>query len=152
MPVPEAVLVEEGGQALSPEQPPPHPVPTSAARPVVNSVITEQFIPTMPPTPDDMRHDTSTESVRQTDRAKVFVVEATEGSTSTAMCQGAQDIGPDLTREGSFDACEVEPEPGQSLLVLNSIPGCQFRMPSYDDRDNRDDLDPAYGIHLHDPV
>ena len=67
------------------------------------------------------------------------------------MCQGAQDIGPDLTREGPFDACEAEPEPGQSPLVLNSMPGCQFRMTSYDDRDNRDDLDPAYGIHLHDP-
>ena len=49
----------------------------------------------MPPTPNDMTHDTSTESVRQTDRAKVFVVEAAEGSTSTAMCQGAQVIGPD---------------------------------------------------------
>ena len=115
VPVPEAVLVEEGGQTLSLEQPPPLPVPASAATPVVNSVITEQFIPTMPPTPDDMRHDISTESVRQTDRAKV-------------LCQGDQDIGPDLTREGPFDACEVEPEPGQSPLVLNSMPGCQFRM------------------------
>ena len=151
VPVPEAVLVEEGGQTLPPEQPPPHSFPTSAATPVVNSVITEQLIPTMPPTPDDMTHDTSTESVRQTDRAKVFVVEAAEGSTSTAMCQGAQVIGPDLTREGPFDACEVEPKPGQSPLVLNSMPGCQFRMTSYDDRDNHDDLDTAYGIHLHDP-
>ena len=41
-----------------------------------------------------------------------FVVEATEGSTSTAMCQGAQDIGPDLTREGPFDACEANPKRG----------------------------------------
>ena len=133
------------------EQPPPLPVPTSAATPVVTSVATAPFIPTMPPTPDDRRNDSSTGSVRQTDRAKVFVVEATEGSTLSAMCQGAQDIGPDLTREGPFDACEAEPEPGQSPLVLNSMPGCQFRMTSYDDRDNRDDLDPAYGIHLHDP-
>ena len=66
--------------------------------------------------------------------------------------EDALDIGPDLTREGTFDACEVEPEPGQSPLILNSMPGCQFRMTSYDDRDNRDDLDPAYGTHLHDPV
>ena len=70
-----------------------------------------------------------------------------KGSTSS-ICQDAQDIGPDLTREGPFAACEAEPEPGQSPLVLNSMPGCQFRMTSYDDRD---DLDPAYGIHLHDP-
>ena len=102
VPVPEAVLVEEGGQMLLPEQPPPHTVPTSAVTPVVNLVIIEQFIPTMPPTPDDMRHDTSMESVRQTDRAKVFVVEATEGSTSTAMCQGAQDIGPDFDKGGTL--------------------------------------------------
>ena len=151
VPVSEAVLEEEGGQTLSPEQPPLLPVPTSAATPVVMSVATEPFIPTMPPTPDDRRNDSSTGSVRQTDRAKVFVVEATEGFTSTAMCQGAQDIGPDLTREGPFNACEAEPEPGQSPLVLNSMPGCQFRMTSYDDRNNRDELDPAYGIHLHDP-
>ena len=52
---------------------------------------------------------------------------------------------------GPFDACEVEPKPGQSPLVLNSMPGCQFRMTSDDDRDSRDDLDQAYGIHLHDP-
>ena len=78
-------------------------------------------------------------------------MEAAEGSPSTVMCQGDQDIDPDLTREGPFDVCEVEPEPGQSLLVLNSMPGCQFRMTSYDDRDSHDDLDPAYGIHLHDP-
>ena len=150
VPVSEAVLEEEGGYMLSLEQPPPLPVPTSAATPAVISVTTEPVIPTMPPTPDDKRNDSSTGSVRQTDRAKVFVVEATEG-TSTAICQDAQDICPHLTREGPFDACEAEPEPGQSPLVLNSMPGCQFRMTSYDDRDNCDDLDSAYGIHLHGP-
>ena len=69
--VPEAVAVDEGGQTLSPERPPPNPVPASAATPVVNSVALEQFIPTMPSTPEDMRQVTSTESVRQTDRANV---------------------------------------------------------------------------------
>ena len=68
-----------------------------------------------------------------------------------AMCADANDVGPDLSREGPFDACEAEHEPGQSPLVLDSMPGCQYRMTSYDDRANRDDLDPAYGIHLHDP-
>ena len=124
------------------EQPPP--LPTSATTPVVISVATEPFIPTMTPTHDDRRNDSSTGSVRQTDRAKVFVVEATEGSTSTSMCQGAQNIGPDLIREGPFNACEAEPGPGQSPLVLNSMPGCQFRMTSYDDRDNRDNLDHTF--------
>ena len=143
VPVPEAVAVDEGGQTLSPEHPPPNTVPASAATPVVNSVTLEQFIPTMPSPPEDMGQVASTESVRQTDRAKVFVVEAAEGSPSTVRCQGDQDIGPDLTREGPFDVCEVEPEPGQSPLVLNSMPGCQFRMTSYDDQDSRGDLDPA---------
>ena len=59
--------------------------------------------------------------------------------------------GPDLSREGPFDVYDVPPEPGQSPLVLNSMPVCQYRMTSYDDRDSRVDLDPAYGIHLHDP-
>ena len=99
MPVSKAVLEKEGGHTLSLEQLPPFPVPTSAATPVVTSVATAPCIPTMPPTPDDRRNDSSTGSVRQTDRAKVFVVEATEGSTLSAMCQGAQDIGPNLTRE-----------------------------------------------------
>ena len=144
VPVSETVLEEEGGYLLSLEEPPPLPVPTSAVTPAVISVITELVILMMPPTPDDKINESGTGSVRQTDRAKVFVVEATEGSTSSAICQDAQDIGPDLTREGPFDACEAEPEP----LVLNSMPECQFRMTSYDDRD---DLDPVYGIHLHDP-
>ena len=78
-------------------------------------------------------------------------MEAAEGSPSSVRCQGGQDIGPDLTREGPFDVSEVEPEPGQSPLVLNSMQGCQFRMTSYDDQDSRGDLDLAYGIHLHDP-
>ena len=34
--------------------------------------------------------------------------------------------------------------------VLESLPGCQYRMTSYDVAD-QSDLDPAYGLHLHDP-
>ena len=37
VPVPEAVAGEEGGQTLSPEQPPPSMVPASPGTPVVNS-------------------------------------------------------------------------------------------------------------------
>ena len=58
---------------------------------------------------------------------------------------------PDVSREGPYDVYDVLPESGQSPLILNSLPGCQYRMTSYDDRDSRVDLDPAYGIHLHDP-
>ena len=59
--------------------------------------------------------------------------------------------GPDVSKEGLYDVYDVPPESGQSPLILNSLPGCQYRMTSYDDRDSRVDLDPAYGIHLHDP-
>ena len=34
--------------------------------------------------------------------------------------------------------------------MLESLPGCQYRMMSYDAAD-RPDLDLAYGLHLHDP-
>ena len=57
VPVSETVLEEEGGYLLSMEEPPPLPVPMSAATPAVISVITEPVIPMMPPTPDDKRNE-----------------------------------------------------------------------------------------------
>ena len=79
VPVSETVLDEEGGYLRSLEEPLPLPVPTSVATPAVISVITEPVI--------RVRYESGTGSVRQTDRAKVFVVESTEGSTSSAICQ-----------------------------------------------------------------
>ena len=70
----------------------------------------EQFIPPTPSATEDRGEVASTKSVRQTERAQVFVVEATDGSPSSVNCQGDQDIGPDFTREGSFDVSEVEPD------------------------------------------
>ena len=102
VPVSETVLEEEGGHWLSLKDPPPLPVPTSAATPVVVPVTEEPAVPTMPPTLDDRRNKSGMGSVRQADRAQVFVVESTEGSTSSPLCQDAEDIGPDLTREGPF--------------------------------------------------
>ena len=52
---------------------------------------------------------------------------------------------PDLSREGPFDVHQASPR------VLDSLPGCQYRMTSYDEDVDRSDLSPAYGIHLHDP-
>ena len=40
---------------------------------------------------------------------------------------------------------------GANTRVLNSLLGCQYRMTSYDEDVDRSDLNPAYGIHLHDP-
>ena len=150
--VPEVVAVDAGGQTRSPEHPPPNTVPASAVAPVVNPVTLEQFVSPIPSATEDIGEVANRKSVRQPERVKVFVVEATDGPPSSGRCQGDEDIGPDLKREGPFDVSEVEPDPGQCSLVLNSMPGCQFRMTSYDEQDRCGDLDPAYGIHLHDPV
>ena len=39
---------------------------------------------------------------------------------------------------------------GAAPQVLDSLPGCQYRMTSYDDDADQSYLDPAYGLHLHD--
>ena len=75
----------------------------------------------------------------------------TMGSPAAAECVVTDDAGPDLSREGPFDTCDADHEPGQSPMVLDSMSGCQYRMTSYEERANRDDLDPSHGIHLHDP-
>ena len=57
---------------------------------------------------------------------------------------------PDLSREGPFDVHHVTLELGASPCVLDSLPGCQYRMTSYDVANDRSDFSPACGIHLHD--
>ena len=53
--------------------------------------------------------------------------------------------------EGSFEVHQDTSESGATTQVLNSLPGCQYRMTSYDEDVDHSDLSPAYGIHLHDP-
>ena len=78
------------------------------------------------------------------------MVERSGESPPVMGCQADQ-IGPDLSREGPFEASEVLPTSAQAPWIINSLPRCQYRMTSYDERDSRADLDPTYGIHLHDP-
>ena len=59
--------------------------------------------------------------------------------------------GPDLSREGPFDACDADHDLGQSPIIMDSMAGCQYRMMSYDERVNDSDRDPSYGIHMHNP-
>ena len=61
------------------------------------------------------------------------------------------DPGPDLSREGPFNACDVVPDAGQSPVVMDSMTGCQYRMTSYEERVTNSDMNPSYGIHMHDP-
>ena len=51
---------------------------------------------------------------------------------SAAECVTPTDTGPDLSREGHFDARDAIHEQGQSPLVLDSMAGCQYRMTSSD--------------------
>ena len=60
-------------------------------------------------------------------------------------------VMPDLSREGPIDVHQDALESGATPQVLDSLPGCQCRMTSYDDDVDRDDLNPACGLHLHDP-
>ena len=59
-------------------------------------------------------------------------------------------VSPDLSREGPFDVDQTASGSGATPRVLESLPGCQYRMTSYDAAD-RTDVDPAYGLQLHDP-
>ena len=80
VPVPEAATVSEEGQTLSTGHPPPNIFPASATTPVVSAATIDQCLPTMPSPPEDMAQVSGTESVRETNRAEVFVVETAEGS------------------------------------------------------------------------
>ena len=62
-PVTETVLDEEDGHWLSLKDPPPLPVPTLAATPIVFPIVEGPAVPTMPPTPDDMRIKSGTGGV-----------------------------------------------------------------------------------------
>ena len=104
---------------------------------------------TVTPPVSPMVADTSTpivapDSVRET---------ITIPSTSPVLPAGGvpTDPGPDLSREGPFNACDVVPDAGQSPLVLDGMEGCQYRMTSYEERAPSSDMDPSYGIHMHDP-
>ena len=61
------------------------------------------------------------------------------------------DTGPDLSKEGPFNAYDVVPDAGQSPVVMDSMAGCQYRMTSYEERVTDSDMNPSYGIHMHDP-
>ena len=82
---------------------------------------------------------------------EVMVVESTVDCSTEEPVAVSPPSMPDLSREGPFDVHQVTMESGASLRVLDSLPGCQYRMTSYDVANVRSDFSPAYGIHLHDP-
>ena len=54
----------------------------------------------------------------------------------------------DLSREGPFEVLPGASDMGEVPLVLNSLPGCPYRMTSYD-KAQIADVDPAYGLQFH---
>ena len=82
---------------------------------------------------------------------EVAMVESTEDSTPGEPMAVCAPCEPDLSREGPFDVYQHSSESGTSPRVLDSLPGCQYRMTSYDEANSRPDMSPAYRIHLHDP-
>ena len=77
--------------------------------------------------------------------------EVTTGEAETEVFVVEGSGRPDLSREGPFEASDVPSTSEQAPWIINSLPGCQYRITSYDECDSCSDLDPAYGIHLHDP-
>ena len=59
-------------------------------------------------------------------------------------------VSPDLSLEGPFDANLSVSESETAPLVLDNLPGCQYRMASYDNA-HMTVVDPAYELQLHHP-
>ena len=120
-PVPEVVCAEEGSFLQSLQE----PLPPQTVESTIAPTVTDVTPPTVPLT-----------SVRPE------VSPVTKGSPSATECVATNDTGPDLSREGPFDARDAIHEPGQSPMVLDSMAGCQYRMTSYDDLTHRDEFLP----------
>ena len=79
------------------------------------------------------------------------VPESSVGSPAREPVVLPTDGMPDLSRECPFDVHQDALESRATAKVLDSLPGCQYRMTSYDDDVDRCDLNPAYGLHFNDP-
>ena len=64
--------------------------------------------------------------------------------------RGSLSGGPVSIIYGSVDAGQSVSVSGAAPLVLDSLPGCQYRMTSYDNTDVTD-VDPTYGLQFHHP-
>ena len=140
---------EASGRSWIPEFVPP-PVAEASVDGSLMELLQETGIkPTSPLPLSPMPVDTSMSTAAPTPQRDTVELR----STSPVLSAGHTDTGPDLSREGPFDACDADLDAGQSPIVMNSMAGCQYRMTSYEDRvyHSDSDLDPSYGIHMHDP-
>ena len=72
-----------------------------------------------------------------------MVVESTVGYPTGEPVAVRPPSMPDLSREGLFDVHRHALESGASPRVLDSLPGCQYMMTSYDEENNHSDFNPA---------
>ena len=119
-----------GGKArpTSTGQPSPYLPPVMAAPPAGCTEILDRFLPNMPSPLGESSQYPGQEEMTGEPETEVFVVEAPTESLPVIGRQADQVGGPDVSREGPYDVYDVLPESGQSPLILNSIPGCQYRM------------------------
>ena len=148
-PAPMASTVGGDTRPTSTDQPSPYELPVMAA-PCTETL--DRFLPNMPSPVGDSSRYPGHEEMSGKAETEVFVVKVPTESLPAIGRQADEVGGPDISREGPYDVHDVPPESGQSPLILNSMPGCQYWMTAIaGSRSSRVDLDPAYGIHLHDP-
>ena len=111
----------------------------------------DQFLPNLPSPLGVPSQSPGREDMTKEPETEVFVVGASTESPCAMGRQADPMGGSDLSREGPFEVYDVPTTSGQAPWIINSLPGCQYRMTSYDDCDSRAEVDPAYGNHLHDP-
>ena len=141
---PVAMTPTVGGEArpTSTGEPSPYLPPVMAAPLAGCTETLDRFLPNMPSPLGESSQYPGQEETGEPE-TEVFVVEAPTESLPAIGRQADQVGGPDGSREGPYNVYDVPPESGQSPLIMNCMPGCQYRMTSYDDRDSRVDLHPA---------
>ena len=137
---------EASGGSWIPEFVPPPVADTSVDGGFLQLLREPGMAQTSTPPLSPMTADTSTPTAALTPQRDMVTLPSTSPVLSAG--DGPTDPGPDLSREGPFDACDADHDVGQSQIIMNSMAGCQYRMTSYKDRVNHSDSD---GIHMHDP-
>ena len=87
VPVSEVVSADEGGYLRSLQE----PLPPQAMTTIIAPMVADLTPPTVPLNPGE-----------------TVTVPVTKGSPSSAKCVVTNDVGPDLSREGPFDACDAK--------------------------------------------
>ena len=90
VPVSDVVSADEGGYLWSLQE----PLPPQAVTPTIAPMVAVLTPPTVP-----------------LNSCETVTAPVTKGSPSSAECVATNDVGPDLSREGPFDACDANHEP-----------------------------------------